>query len=216
LRPIVAKNVLNSSSGRKTPRELGNADYIPTWPHFCFEHLSPAVNLIHLAKMLPHFLLVLATQAGILSPPGDKAQVLLFIRSDCPISNRYAPELQRLYKRYSPSGIGFLLVYPEAGLTVTAMNQHGHDYGYSIPAVLDPDHRYVARAKAHVTPEAAVFVKDRLVYLGRIDDWYADIGKARVQPEHRDLDQELSAILADKIPPFHETKAVGCVIENLR
>jgi hypothetical protein len=160
--------------------------------------------------------LLLALQTAVTHSHQDKAQVLLFIRSDCPISNRYAPELERLYNRYSASGIDFLLVYPEAGLTPAAMKQHGHDYGYSIPAVLDPDHRYVARAKARVTPEAAVFVHDRLVYLGRIDDWYVDIGKARAQPEHRDLEEELSAISAGKPPPFHQTASVGCAIENLR
>jgi AhpC/TSA family protein len=166
--------------------------------------------------MLGPILLFFALQTGILSPHGEKAVVLLFIRSDCPISNRYAPELQTLYKRYSPFRIEFLLVYPESGLTAAAMKQHGREYGYSIPAVLDPTHRYVARAKARVTPEAAVFVKGRLVYSGRIDDSYVDIGKARGQPEHRDLDEELSAISAGNVPPFHQTKSVGCVIEDLR
>lgn len=166
--------------------------------------------------MLGYLLLLFVLQAELLTHHGEKALVLLFIRSDCPISNRYAPELQTLYKKYSPSGIGFLLVYPESGLTATAMKQHGRDYSYSIPAVLDPDHRYVSLAKARVTPEAAVFVKGRLVYLGRIDDSYVDIGKARAQPEHRDLDEELSAISAGKVPPFHQTRSVGCVIEDTR
>jgi hypothetical protein len=166
--------------------------------------------------MLAQLFLLLALQARTTPSHADRAQVLLFIRSDCPISNRYAPELERLYKRYSASGIDFLLVYPEAGLTTAAMKQHDRDYGFSIPSVLDPDQRYAARAKAHVTPEAAVFVKDKLVYLGRIDDWYVDIGKARAQPDHRDLDEELSAISAGKIPPFHQTTSIGCVIENLR
>ncbi|MGI8960086.1 MAG: redoxin domain-containing protein [Bryobacteraceae bacterium] len=166
--------------------------------------------------MIGHLLFLLALQTGIFSAHGEKAQVLLFIRSDCPISNRYAPELQTLYKRYSPLGIEFLLVYPESGLTEAAMKQHGHEYGYSIPAVLDPDHRYVSRARARVTPEAAVFVKSRLVYLGRIDDSYADIGKAKGQPEQHDLDEELSAISAGKVPAFHQTTSVGCVIESLR
>lgn len=166
--------------------------------------------------MVVQLFLLLALQAGITPSHGNKAQVLLFIRSDCPISNRYATELERLYKRYSPSGIDFLLVYPEAGLTAAAMKQHGEEYGYSIPAVLDPDHRYVARAKARVTPEAAVFVHGRLAYLGRVDDQYVDIGKARAQPEHRDLEEELSAISTGKVPPFHETTSTGCAIENLR
>ncbi len=166
--------------------------------------------------MLTHLVLLAALQAGIVPPHAAKAQVMLFIRTDCPISNRYAPELQRLYTVYSKFGIDFLLVYPESGLTPAAMKQHANEYGYSIPAVLDPDHHYVARANARVTPEAAVFVKDKLVYLGRIDDSYAAIGKARAQPEHRDLDEELSAISAGKIPPFHQTTSVGCAIENLR
>jgi AhpC/TSA family len=166
--------------------------------------------------MLRQVLLFLALQTGILSPHGEKARVLLFIRSDCPVSNRYAPELEKLYKRYSPSGVEFLLVYPESGLTPAAMKQHGREYGYSIPAVPDPDHRYVALAKARVTPEAAVFVKGRLVYLGRIDDSYVDIGKAKARPEHSELDEELSAILAGRVPPFHQTQSVGCVIEALR
>jgi thiol-disulfide isomerase/thioredoxin len=166
--------------------------------------------------MLAQLLLFLAVQTGILSPHGEKAVVLLFIRSDCPISNRYAPELEKLYKRYSASGIEFLLVYPESGLTLAAMKQHRREYGYSIPAVLDSDHRYVALAKTRVTPEAAVFVQGRLVYVGRIYDSYVDFGKAKLRPEHRDLDEELSAILAGTIRPFHQTKSVGCVIEHLR
>jgi thiol-disulfide isomerase/thioredoxin len=168
------------------------------------------------SEMLAHLFVLFAVQAGIFSPHGEKAVVLLFIRSDCPISNRYAPELQRLYKRYSPGGIDFVLVYPEPGLSPAAMKEHGREYGYSIPAVLDANHQYVARAKAQVTPEAAVFVHGERVYAGRIDDWYVDIGKSRAQPMQRDLEQEVSAILAGKIPRFHETKAVGCAIENSR
>lgn len=166
--------------------------------------------------MLAYILLLALLQTGSAPPRVPKAQVMLFVRTDCPISNRYAPELQRLYSVYSRLGIDFLLVYPESGLTATAMKEHGREYGYSIPAVLDPDHHYVARAHARVTPEAAVFVGEKLVYLGRIDDSYAGIGKARAQPQQHDLDEELSAISAGKVPPFHQTTTVGCAIEDVR
>ncbi len=163
--------------------------------------------------MLAYFVLALALHAQSVASHAPKAQVLLFIRTDCPVSNRYAPEIQRLYNVYSKFGIDFLLVYPESGLTAAAMQQHQREYGYSIPAVLDPDHHYVARAKVRVTPEAAVFVNEKLMYVGRIDDSYAAIGKRRTQPDHRDLDEELSAISAGKVPPFHQTTSVGCAIE---
>ena len=95
--------------------------------------------------------------------------VLLFIRSDCPISNRYAPELERLAREYSPGGIEFRLVYTEAGITAAAIERHRKEYGYSIPGLLDGDRSYVRRAHARITPEATVFVRGELVYRGRID-----------------------------------------------
>ena len=44
--------------------------------------------------MLAMLLLLTVMQVDLLSPHGEKAVVLLFVRSDCPISNRYAPALQ--------------------------------------------------------------------------------------------------------------------------
>ena len=41
--------------------------------------------------------------------------VLIFIRTDCPIANRYAPELQNLFERYGSRGFDFKLIYAEPG-----------------------------------------------------------------------------------------------------
>jgi hypothetical protein len=155
------------------------------------------------------------TQADLFSPHGERAVVLLFVRSDCPISNRYAPELQRLYVRYSQQGVEFHLVYPELGLSAAAMEKHRKEYGFSIPALLDADHKYVDRAQVRVTPEAAVFVHGRLVYQGRVDDRFVNIGKSRSEATRRDLEEVLAALAAGKSLRRRETKAVGCVIEDL-
>ncbi len=166
--------------------------------------------------MLSLLLFLLATPSDLLSPHGEKAVVLLFIRSDCPVSNRYAPELERLYEKYSPQGVDFRLIYPEAGLTAEAMEKHRKEYGCTIPAVLDARHEYVARAKVVVTPEAAVFARGQLIYSGRIDDWYVDIGKARRRAERHDLEEVLAAVVAGKTVAPRQTKAIGCAIENLQ
>ncbi len=158
--------------------------------------------------------LLFALQAGPSAWIGKGAVVLLFVRSDCPISNRYAPELQRLYQQYSPQGIDFRLVYPEPGLTPAAMEAHLREYGYTIPAVLDPGHEYVSRARARVTPQAAVFVRGQPVYLGRIDDRYVETGKARNTAHHHDLEEVLADVAAGRVPRLRETKAIGCAIEN--
>jgi hypothetical protein len=35
-----------------------------------------------------------------------------------------------------------------------------------------------------------------------------------VKPLHHDLQDEIDAVLAGKIPAYRETKAIGCAIEN--
>jgi thiol-disulfide isomerase/thioredoxin len=161
-------------------------------------------------------LLLSVMQADLLSPHGGKVVVFLFVRSDCPISNRYAPEIQRLYEKYSSKGIEFRLIYPEPGFTAAAMAKHREEYGYTIPARLDPGHQYVTRSRVRVTPEAAVYVHGELIYGGRIDDRYVDTGKAKPQATCHDLDEVLAAVAAGKKLQFRQTKAVGCAIENLR
>src|SRR3989442_1606376 len=38
----------------------------------------------------------------------------IFISVDCPISNRYAPEIRRLHAKFAGRGVKFWLVYPNA------------------------------------------------------------------------------------------------------
>jgi AhpC/TSA family len=149
-----------------------------------------------------------------------KAVVLLFTRSDCPISNRYAPEVRRLNERYSSQKIRFFLVYPDRDETPETIAKHRTEYNYPIEAIRDPKHELVVRARVKVTPEAAVFVPSKtswnLTYHGRIDDRYADFGKSRPEPKERDLEEVLTAILAGKPVPHGEAKARGCYIADLR
>ena len=150
-----------------------------------------------------------------LAPAGSKASVLLFIRSDCPISNRYAPLIEQMYDRYSPQKIEFHLIYVEPGLTASKMEEHRKEYGYAIPAILDEKLNYVKLAGARTTPEAAVFVNSNLVYLGRIDDRYASVSQSRPAPTRHDLEDVLQEIVDGKSLSFHQTTAVGCAIEGL-
>jgi len=158
---------------------------------------------------------LLAAQAALFTPHGEKAVVLLFIRSDCPISSRYAPALEKLYEQYGPQDIDFRLVYPEPNLTAEAMEKHRREYSYRIPGVLDTRHEYVRKAGARITPEAAVLVHGRPVYLGRIDDLWFEPGRARPYPTRHDLEEVLAALAANKAIAFHRTTAVGCAIEDL-
>jgi hypothetical protein len=138
--------------------------------------------------------------------------VLVFVSADCPISNRYAPELRRLFERYSPRGVAFRLVYPTPEETAAVVRAHVREFGFPFAAVRDPEHSLVARAKVAVTPEVAVFVRGELAYHGRIDDQQVDFGQARLEPTRRDLEDALEAVLASRVPSVTYAPAVGCAI----
>lgn len=128
-----------------------------------------------------------------------RATVVLFVDSDCPVSNRYAPEIQALYRSYAPRGVNFWLVYPDPDISVDTIRAHMQSYGYAMPALRDPEHALVRRANALVTPEAGVFLPDgSLIYHGRIDDRYVDLTRRRARATEQDVAKALDAVLAGK------------------
>ena len=150
---------------------------------------------------------------------GAGPAVLIFVRTDCPIANRYAPELRRLHDHFAPRGVSFWLVYADPSETPEAIRRHQHDFGLGFRALRDPQHELVKATQATVTPEAAVFVAGaegpRMIYRGRIDDRYVDFGRARPEPTTRDLRQTLEALAAGSTPAPRTTPAIGCSIPPL-
>ena len=142
------------------------------------------------------------------------AHVLLFVTVDCPISNNYAPEIRRLVADYGSKGVRFFLVHVDPDVDVTQALAHAEDYDLPRPVLLDPEHRLVAATGAEVTPEAVVVTPSQPVaYRGRIDDWYADLGRKRQSgPGRRDLRAALDAVLEGRPLPVTRTEAVGCYI----
>jgi hypothetical protein len=143
----------------------------------------------------------------------DAVSVLIFTRTDCPVSNRYAPELSRIAEGAKAR---FWLVYVDPGQSADTIRSHIREYGYRIPAVLDRNHDLVKFSGARVTPEAAVFVGGRLVYRGRIDNRHVDAGTTRPAATVHDLKDVLTRIGAGDPVKFRSTRAVGCYIEDLK
>ena len=143
---------------------------------------------------------------------GVEANVLLFVMSDCPISNRYAPEVRRLHDEFA-GAVRFWLVYVDAHRPPDELREHRASFGYPFAALRDVDGALVALAGATVTPEAVVFdAAQRMVYRGRIDDRYVSFGVARRAPRTRDLHDRLRRLAAGETLAFSQTRAVGCYI----
>ena len=143
-----------------------------------------------------------------------KPVVFFFVRTDCPISNRYAPLIKRVSSQYAGKA-AFWLVYPGKAASAEKIREHKHDYGYTVPALRDPQRVLVAQTQVQVTPEVAVFdANHQLLYHGRIDDLYLDFGRSRSVATTHELEDALQAALNGTKPPAN-APAVGCYIADL-
>jgi hypothetical protein len=161
-----------------------------------------------------------------LAGPGVRVVVFIFGATDCPISNRYVPEVERLRKLFgAPDAttigeIRFWWVYPNAADTVELIASHNQEFqiteDQSLGSLRDPGQTLARKSEATTTPEAAVFVVEkgvfRLVYHGRLDDRYHAIGEERPKAEHHDLEDAIAAALAGKPVSQPGAPPVGCAI----
>jgi hypothetical protein len=139
----------------------------------------------------------------------------MFIRTDCPVSNRYAPTIRKLSADFAAHA-KFWLVYPDKDESPEMIRSHDHDYHYTLSALRDPQHLLVKKAEATITPEAAVFAPDgHLVYHGRIDNWFVDFGRKRASPTTHDLQDAIAAAISGHPATVSSEHAVGCYIADL-
>lgn len=151
-----------------------------------------------------------------LAGAGTRAVVLIFAATDCPISNRYVPEIARLNHEFSNQGVRFWWVFPNPADTASVVARHDHDFSISENALLDSKQTLVHMAHATVTPEAALFMVEggglREVYKGRIDDRYISLGQEKPQAQHHELEDAIADALASKPVPPPGGSPVGCSI----
>ncbi len=145
---------------------------------------------------------------------GKRAAVFEFVAIDCPISNRYVPEMARMSQEFEAKGIAFYAVLPRSS-TLNQAKKYTRDFQYRFPVLLDSRNTLVRQLGVTVTPEVAVISPEgTLLYRGRIDDRHVDLGKERPHPVRRDLREALDAIVAGHHVTARFTKTIGCFIEG--
>jgi hypothetical protein len=157
---------------------------------------------------------------------GSDVRVFVFVRRDCPIANRYAPDLRRLAEAQARPSAGaspvrIWLVYVDPADTSAAVADHQREYSLELPWLLDPAHALASRAGATVTPEAAVYAPSKnggriLLYTGRIDDRVADFGRARPAATTHELRDAIDAAAHGRAPRPAGGPAIGCFIADAR
>lgn len=141
----------------------------------------------------------------------NRATVIVFMGLECPISNRYIPALNDLAKR---EGVAFFGVISDPILKRQQVIRWRDEYNVGYPIVFDASCSLARQLKPAVTPEA--FVLDRegqVVYRGRIDDGFSELGGASPIIKSHDLADAITAVLENKPITTPKTTAIGCLFE---
>jgi hypothetical protein len=143
----------------------------------------------------------------------SKAAVFLFIANECPISNRYAPEVNRIVDDYASTGFSFFAVHSDPDEHSDSVRKHTREFGYKFPALLDPAQTLAAGWGVTATPTAVVVSPAGVVlYRGRIDNRYIDFGRYRDSGIESDLRRALDAVAAGKPVANRFTRSIGCAL----
>jgi len=140
-----------------------------------------------------------------------KAIVVMFIATQCPVSNAYNERMVKLYDDYQPQDVAFLAINSNKAENVNEIKKHAQQHGFEFPVLKDVNNVIANRFGATVTPEIYVLSPERnLLYHGRIDD-----SQRESEVKTKDLRNALNEVLQGKQVTVTQTKAFGCTIKKV-
>lgn len=150
--------------------------------------------------------------------PGGDDNVLVFVVTshECPIAKAYAPTLVQLAADWAKAGVDFFILHADPDLTPAAARAFHDDYAMPGVVLLDPGHALIGRLGATRTPEAVVLRGDRVLYRGRIDDLWTDLGARAQKASTQDLHDAITAAVAGRPIAVPRTDVVGCLLPKPR
>jgi peroxiredoxin len=142
----------------------------------------------------------------------SKAIVLMFIATQCPVSNAYNGRMVELQKDYGSKGVAFVGINANKAEGLEEIKNHAKEHGFDFPVLKDWNNVIADQIGASVTPEIYVLSSNLdVLYHGRIDDSQRE-GKVA----SKDLRISLDKILGGKPVENQETKAFGCSIKRIK
>lgn len=142
---------------------------------------------------------------------GKAATVVVFVATECPVSNSYIPAVNDLAQRQKDVAV---LVVAPTDEPAAAIAKWAKEFKVAVPVYLDPKKEAARALGAATTPEAAVLDAGGVLrYRGRIDDGYYARLKKNAEVSSHDLKNALDDVLAGKPVRVAVTKPIGCAID---
>ena len=141
----------------------------------------------------------------------NEVAVVMFIATQCPVSNAYNERMAALQTTYGKKKVGFVGVNANKAESADEVREHAKEHKFAFPVTKDPNNVIADLYGAMVTPEVFVIAKDKtILYHGRIDD-----SKKAADVTKRDLADALDAVIAGKKVSAEQAKAFGCTIKRV-
>ncbi len=140
----------------------------------------------------------------------NKAAVVIFISTQCPVSNAYNERMEQIFEKYGSKGIAVIGVNSNVREDMEDVARHAKEHGFRFIVTKDAGNKVADLYGAQVTPEAYVIAPDgKLLYHGRIDD-----NRNASKVTSHDLSEALDRILSGEKPAVTTLKAFGCSIKR--
>lgn len=141
----------------------------------------------------------------------SKATVVIFVSTQCPVSNAYNDRMAAISKEYTAKGVTVLGVYSNKAEGIDEIAAHAKEHGFTFVTLKDANNVVADKYGASVTPEAFVIdAKGTLRYHGRIDD-----NQKESSVTSKDLRTALDQIVGGQDVAKTEAKAFGCSIKRV-
>lgn len=138
--------------------------------------------------------------------------VLMFIATQCPVSNAYNERMKALHNDYASRGVKFVAINSNNTEPAAEVGTHAASNGFGFAVYKDPSNVVADKFGAQVTPETFVIDKAGVIlYHGSIDD---SQNPANIKTQGLRL--ALDAVLGGQAVAKAETKAFGCTIKRAK
>lgn len=142
----------------------------------------------------------------------SKAIVVMFIATQCPVSNDYNSRMAKIYEEYKDKNVTFLGINSNKAESVSEIKSHASKNNLKFPVLKDEKNIIADKFAASFTPE--IYILDpssfNILYHGRIDDSRDESGITS-----KDLSKALDEILKGVKVSVSKTKAFGCTIKRV-
>jgi peroxiredoxin len=144
---------------------------------------------------------------------GPRGAVLVFLGTQCPVSNQYVPKLNELCAAAEAQGVRLFGINSNASETVGQVRAQAQEHGLRFPMLKDPGGAAAERWKVTRTNEALlVDARGVLRYRGAIDDELRP-GVRKGSEVHPFLEEAIRAVVAGRAVATPTTEVFGCPIE---